>query len=69
MKTYQFNTTLKCEGCVAKIKPFLDGDDKIKNWNVDLSKSPKVLSVESESISAEEVKDLLAKAGYKGEEI
>jgi copper chaperone len=69
MDTLKFKTNVKCNNCIAKIKPYLDESDKIKEWNVDLDDSERILTVTGEGITNELVKETLLKAGYKAEEI
>ena len=63
-----FKTNIKCGGCVAKVKPFLDNLKEIKSWNVDLASVDRVLTVEGE-IKAETITRALAEAGYSAEKI
>lgn len=67
METLQFKTTLKCSGCVEKIKTDFDNNKDIENWNVDLQANPKILTVTGEHVTPEEVEKLLQQSGYKGE--
>jgi copper chaperone len=69
MKKYQFKTNINCGGCIATVTPFLNTTTEIKNWNVDTADPKKVLTVETESLSEEEVKQIVSKAGYKAESI
>lgn len=69
MKTLQFKTSLKCSGCVEKIKTDLDQDKNISEWNVDMNTNPKVLTVKGDNITAKEIETLLEKSGYKAESI
>lgn len=64
--TFKFNTTLKCSGCVAAVKPVLDAENRIMKWEADVAAMPKTLTVEGENITADEIIDLLKKAGYDG---
>lgn len=64
-----FKTNIKCNGCIATVTPFLNGEKQIEEWKVDLENPERILSVKSESISSESVVDLLKKAGYTAEEI
>jgi copper chaperone len=68
METLQFKTNIKCGGCIAAVTPFLDGDQEIEKWQVDLESADRLLTVQT-SHSANEVSDLLKKAGYNAEEI
>lgn len=64
MKTFKFKTNIKCGGCVANVTPFLNEEKRIQSWSVDTNSMDKVLTVEAEGISQEEIKSLLEKAGY-----
>ena len=68
METLQFKTNIKCGGCVATVTPFLNGDEYVENWTVDLESADRVLKVET-SHSPEEIQQLIKKAGYVAEEI
>ena len=68
METLKFKTNIKCGGCIATVTPFLNGDENIENWQVDLESADRILTVETIH-SADEVTELVKKAGYKAEEI
>ena len=61
----KFKTNIKCGGCIATVKPFLDGANGISNWEVDTNDSDKILSVNSDGKSAEEVMEKVKEAGFK----
>lgn len=67
MKTYQFKTNIKCSGCIEKVTPYLDADKAIKNWKVDTANPDKILTVETDDLTEEMVKSIVAAAGYKAE--
>lgn len=69
MEILKFKTNMKCEGCVAKVKPQLDAIKEIVNWSVDLKNPDRVLSVEMQSDSPSQVLKALQTSGYKGEQI
>ena len=69
MKQYQFKTNINCSGCVAKVTPVLNNNDQIKEWDVDTSNPSKVLTVQTESLNEEQVKELVSKAGFKAESL
>jgi copper chaperone len=66
---YQFKTNINCGGCIAAVTPFLNGSDKIKHWEVDTQNPDKILTVETDDISAEKVSEIINSAGYKAQEI
>jgi copper chaperone len=67
MEKLQLKTNINCSGCVAKVTPFLDSDQRIAKWSVDTLHPRKLLTVETGSMTPEELTDLLARAGFKGE--
>ncbi|WP_138482821.1 heavy-metal-associated domain-containing protein [Dyadobacter bucti] len=68
METLKFKTNIKCSGCIATVTPFLNADDNIEKWQVDLLSPERILTVETDH-SAGEVTELVNKAGYTAEEI
>ena len=69
MVDLKFKTNIKCNGCIASVTPFLNGEKQIQEWKVDLTDPDRILSVKTEGYSAEAVKELVKKAGYNAEEI
>ena len=67
MKQYQFKTNINCGGCVAKVTPVLNQSDDITEWKVDTNNPSKVLTVNTENLSEEQIKAMVAKAGFKAE--
>lgn len=64
MAQYQFKTNIKCGGCIAAVKPFLDGNTKIENWAVDTTHPDKILTVET-ALSETAVVEVVKAAGYQ----
>ncbi len=67
MKQYQFKTNINCGGCVAKVTPVLNAAEEVIKWDVDTANPAKLLTVESENLSEDQVKGLIEKAGFKAE--
>ncbi|MCH8554494.1 MAG: hypothetical protein LAT76_04995 [Schleiferiaceae bacterium] len=63
MAKLKFQTTIKCGGCIAAVKPHLDGHPAISTWEVDTTHPDKIMEVET-SLSASEIQALLGKIGY-----
>ncbi len=61
----QFKTNINCGGCIASVKPHLDGAEGICHWEVDTADKDKVLTVKSDGITQQEVIDTVKKAGFK----
>lgn len=64
MRKIQFKTTIKCAGCVAKVQPFLNAEDSIEKWDVNIDTPEKTLTVESNNGDAEMVIKAVEKAGF-----
>ena len=69
MKTLKFKTNISCGGCIAKVTPFLNAKEGIQNWTVDIKNPNKILSVETESLTAEEVIKEVKKTGFTIEQL
>ena len=67
MKTLKFKTNINCGGCIAKVTPFLNEESKIDKWAVDTNNLEKILIVETSELNADNILELLEKAGFKGE--
>ncbi len=66
---YQFKTNINCSGCVAKITPYLNESEGIQHWEVDSKHPHKILRVETDSLTTDFVKAIVANAGYSAETI
>jgi copper chaperone len=69
MNTYKFKTNINCSGCVAKVTPVLNENKDIKEWNADTANPDKILTVQTETLTAEQVKTIVNQAGYNAEKI
>jgi hypothetical protein len=65
MTTQKYKTNLNCGSCLAAVKPYLDGDPAIRNWSVDTADPNKVLTIEGEGVTQEQVEQDVASAGFK----
>ena len=69
MKTLKFKTNIKCGGCISAVTPHLDSESNIEKWQVDTADPNKILTVEGENITPQEVQQAVQKAGYEAEEV
>ncbi len=67
--TLRFKTNINCNGCLTKVTPFLEGAKGIVDWNVDLLSAEKTLTVNSNGISQDEIKDAVKKAGFNADQM
>ena len=67
MRTLKFKTNIKCGGCVAKVAPSLNSEKDILKWQVDTTSIDRILDVETENLSAADITNLLAKAGFEAQ--
>jgi copper chaperone len=68
METIKFKTNINCGGCLAKVTPFLNNEEGIEKWEVDINNPEKTLTVEVCEIGADQVIEAVKKAGFKIEE-
>lgn len=69
MKTLKFKTNINCGGCVSKVTPFLDKQEGVDTWKVDTNNADKILTIESNGATEDEVKATLQKIGFKAESV
>lgn len=69
MTSLKFKTSIKCSGCINKVTPFLNGEEGIEKWEVDIYNPQKTLTIESENITSERIVELVEKAGFTIEKI
>lgn len=69
METLQFKTTIKCSGCLEKVTPFLNEQLTPQEWSVDILTPAKILTVNSDKMTAEEVEEKVKQAGFQIERI
>jgi len=68
-KEFQFKTNINCGGCIASVKPHLDKDSNITEWNVDITDKDKILTVKSGGITQEQLIQIVQRAGFKIEPV
>ncbi|NBP67768.1 MAG: heavy metal transport/detoxification protein [Cytophagia bacterium] len=68
MENKTYKTNIKCEGCLAKVTPYLNESVGEGNWSVNLNDPAKILSILTDSPEGT-VKHALEKAGFRGEQI
>lgn len=69
MEKLKFKSNINCTGCLSKVKPVLDNEEKIETWEVDLQSNDRTLIVKTGKMSAEEIKQAVAKVGFELKEI
>lgn len=68
-KAIKFKTNLNCGGCVAKVQNDLDNAAGIGNWSVDINNPDKILTVNSQGITDDEVLSIIKRKGFNAEVI
>ncbi len=66
---YQFKTNIMCNSCLAKVTPHLDANHGIRHWEVDTKNPAKVLTVETDKLTDEEIREIVKQAGYNAENL
>ncbi len=65
MKTLQFKTNINCGGCIKAVTPTLNQEAGAGNWQVDTANPDKILTINSDQLTAEQVTAAVEKAGFK----
>jgi copper chaperone len=69
MKKYQFKTNIMCAGCIEKVTPYLSANNEIKSWSVDIKNPNKILTIETDNLTDEMIREIVKQAGYNAKEI
>ncbi|TKK69930.1 heavy-metal-associated domain-containing protein [Ilyomonas limi] len=64
MNTYQFKTNIMCTGCIEKVTPYLESNNEIRSWHIDINDKNKILTIETDKLSSEIVTEIIKNAGY-----
>ena len=67
MKKYQFKTNINCGGCIKAVTPFFNKEADIVNWEVDTDSADKILTVETSSLTEDNIIEIVKKAGFEAE--
>lgn len=65
MEKMKFKTNIKCDGCIATVKPVLDEVAGPDNWRVDLGDPLRILVLDRLDIPVQELQARLATVGYQ----
>ncbi|SDD61420.1 heavy-metal-associated domain-containing protein [Niabella drilacis] len=65
----KFKTNINCGGCVASVKPALDGNSGIAEWQVDTTSKDKILTIKTGGATPEDVINTVKNAGFKIEPV
>jgi len=69
LKILTFTSNIACNGCLSKVKPFLDELEGVVKWEVDIENPQKILTVQSNELSADQIQEAVIKAGYQLEDL
>ena len=64
MNTLRFKTSMKCNGCVSNVTPYIHAVEGIKNWKVQFTVPQSTLEVETDYDIEQQVIDAVKEAGY-----
>ena len=65
MNTLKFKSNINCTGCLSKVTPFLDKEESIEKWEVNLEHEDRILTVETSTMSEKDVHKVVSKAGFQ----
>lgn len=68
-KSLQFKTNINCGGCVSAVKPHLDNEEGVCEWEVDTTNKDKILTVKTDDLTEEQVIAIVNKAGFKADSL
>lgn len=62
---FKFKTNINCGGCVSRVTPFLNKVEGIDSWKVDTSDENKILTVQSNGATPEDIIKAVEKPGFE----
>jgi len=69
MSEARFKTTIQCNGCLSKVTPKLNEILKEQSWSVDLESDDRILTVNNDNVSVDEVVSAVKSLGFEIEEL
>lgn len=69
MEILVFKTNLTNIRCINNVGAHLNSHPHILRWNVDLQDCDNILRIETEQLCAGDIENIVAKAGYRCEEL
>ncbi len=64
MQTLKFKTNINCGGCIKAVTPTLNREAGAGNWQVDTANPDKILTINSDQLSAAQVVQAVEQAGF-----
>lgn len=65
----KFKTNINCSNCLAKVTPFLDKKVGKELWSVDIDNPDKILTVDSDDLTTDDVVKTVKRTGFEAEAI
>lgn len=62
--TFRFKTNINCEGCIRRVRPFLDELPGNVKWAVDTAHPDKILTIEGEQAQIQNAERAVRQAGF-----
>lgn len=69
MKIIKFKTNINSEESLKAVATYLDQEESISRWKVDIENPDNILSASGEELEPQTVKNLVEKAGFKAESV
>ena len=69
MSEAKFKTTIQCNSCLSKVTPKLNEILEEQSWSVDLESDDRILTVNDDNVSVDEVVSAVKSLGFEIEEL
>lgn len=69
MKKMKFKTNINCSNCLAKVTPFLDKKVGKELWSVDIDNPDKILTIDSDDLTTDDIVKTVKRTGFEAEAI
>ena len=69
MSEAKFKTTIQCNSCLSKVTPKLNEILEEQSWSVDLESDDRILTVNDDNVSVDEVVSAVKSVGFEIKEL
>lgn len=67
MEVIKFKTNVDNEQALARVAPYLDREESISRWKLNIGSTEKILSISGKDLDPQRIENVVKQAGFKAE--
>lgn len=67
MEVIKFKTNVDNEQALARVAPYLDREESISRWKLDIGSTENILSISGKDLDPQRIENVVKQAGFKAE--